>query len=144
MNAAAESNKEESAPVQEASAEANAPEVLEIRDEIVPLAASVEEAEETGNWALMNLVLTLISVLTMILTMSRKQASKLLGIVPAVLAVLCFLLTEDMANAMALTDGYTLMMAVFPLASLLIAWIARDRKEEDNNKGSCPVASPVN
>ncbi len=142
VNAAAESNKEESAPVQEASAEANAPEVLDIRDEIVPL-ASVAEAyvEENGSWALMNLVLALISVLTM----SRKQASRLLGIVPAVLALLCFLLTEDMGNAMALTDSYTLMMAVFPLASLLIAWIARDRKEENNNNnGSCPVASPVN
>ncbi len=146
VNAAAESNKEESAPVQEASAEANAPEVLEITDEIVPLASAAEAyVEENGNWALMNLVLTLISVLTMILTMSRKQASKLLGIVPAALAVLCFLLTEDTGNAMALTDSYTLMMAVFPLASLLIAWIARDRKEENNNNnGSCPVASPVN
>jgi hypothetical protein len=50
-----------------------------------------------------------------------------------------------MNGAMTLTDSYTLMMAVFPLASLLIAWIARDRKEENNNNnGSCPVASPVN
>jgi hypothetical protein len=134
---------EDNTPVQEVSANTEIPGVLDIRDEIVPLAAAVEASvEENGNWALANLVLALISVLGMILTMNREAVAKFLGIVPAALAVLSFLLTEDTGNTMVLIDSYTLMMAVFPLASLLIAWITRDRKEE--NSVSAPVASPVN
>ena len=165
---AAEIVEEENAPVQEAVAAApvmtaaantNAPEVHEIKDEvsaqteeteaveilvpemIVPQAAP-EIAEAVNNWAAANLISVLASILGMILTMNRSKngSSKLLGIVPAALAILFFLLTEDMNGTMVLTDRYTLMMVLFPLASLLTAWIAGNRKEDN---GSELIESPA-
>ena len=165
---AAEIVEEENAPVQEAVAAApvmtaaantNAPEVHEIKDEvsaqteetetveilvpemIVPQAAP-EIAEAVNNWAAANLISVLASILGMILTMNRSKngSSKLLGIVPAALAILFFLLTEDMNGTMVLTDRYTLMMVLFPLTSLLTAWIAGNRKEDN---GSELIESPA-
>ncbi|MCR4633306.1 MAG: hypothetical protein K5648_04200 [Erysipelotrichaceae bacterium] len=166
---------EEIAPIQEAvvfspvmtvSANTNAPEVHEIEDEVLPQAqaaetveilvpetvvpqAAPEITEAVGNWALVNLICTLVSILGMILTMNRKEKdenagknsfSKLLGIIPAALAILFFLLTEDMNGMMVLTDRYTLMMVLFPLASLLTAWIIGNKKE--NNRSDL-IESPA-
>ncbi|MBR2577968.1 MAG: hypothetical protein IKE38_03455, partial [Erysipelotrichaceae bacterium] len=109
-----------------------------IREEAAPLAAPAL-IEETGRWALANLVCALVSILTalgMIFTMKRKEdakadLSKLLGMIPAALAITFVLLTESMSGTMVVADSYTVMMVIFPLVSLLIARLTRNE-----NKGS--------
>jgi hypothetical protein len=54
------------------------------------------------------------------------------GIIPAALAILFFLLTEDMSSTMVLADNFTLTMVLFALASLLIARITRNEKKDSD------------
>ena len=129
---------------------------IAIPEETIPQAAPAV-VEENGSWALVNLIcvlLSAISALGMIFTMNRKEEeneeeeerktnlSKLIGIIPAALAILSFLLTEDMRNMMVFTDRYTLMMILFPLVSLLSAWLTGNGKETED-KGSEPIESPA-
>ncbi len=151
----------EHSPIITESTNTNGSVVLEVRDKIVPQTEETEAVEiqipetvvpqaapeivnETRGWALANLISALLSVLGMIFTMSRKEDkkisfSKFLGIIPTVLAILFFLLTEDMSNTMILADRYTLMMIIFPLVSLLTAWFTGNRK----NKKSDLIESPA-
>lgn len=136
-------------------------EIVEIADETVPTALPAEEMNEEAPkyWALANLICALASILAalgMILTMNTKEEeeenedeeenrmnlSKLLEIVPAILAAIIFLLTEDIRNTMIFTDRYTLLMVLFPLASLLTAWITANRKEdkEESDLTETPAA----
>ena len=140
---------------------AEAEENIEIADDIVPTAVPAEAQNEEAPkyWALANLICALASILAalgMILTINRKEEdeeneeeeenrtnlSKLLGIVPAVLAALVFILTEDIRNTMIFTDRYTLLMVLFPLASLLTAVITANRKEdnEESDLAETPAA----
>ncbi len=141
----------ESAPVQEAvvnapvvtvSANTNIVKPVEIKDAMVPQAAAEaaeiaipeavppqaapEVVEVNGSWALVNLICVLLSAASMIIRMNGK------GIISAALAILFFLLTEDMSSAMVLADRFTLTMILFALASLLIARITRNEKKESD------------
>ncbi|MBQ2582638.1 MAG: hypothetical protein II577_01935 [Erysipelotrichaceae bacterium] len=147
---------------EEAVPQAEVTETVEIAiPETVAPQAAPEAVVENNSWALVNLICALVSALAalgMVFTMNRKEEddeneeneeerkvnfSKILGIIPAALAILFFLLTEDMNNPMVLTDRYTLMMILFPLVSLLTAWLTRNEKEDDENKESELVESPA-
>ena len=158
----------DTAPVQETAAAApaatvnantSASDALEIKDEVAPQAEAdellIDEAaapkaapaaiKETRGWALINMIsalLTVLAALVMIVKMNGK-ASKLLGIIPAALAILFFFLSGDMSGTMVIADGSTLIMILFPLASLLIAWITRNGKEENEDKESDLIESPA-
>ena len=141
----------ENAPVQEAvvnapvvtvSANTNIVKPVEIKDAMIPQAAvetveiaipeavapqaAPEVVEVNGSWALVNLVCALVAAASMIIRMNGK------GIIPAALAILFFLLTEDMSSTMVLADNFTLTMVLFALASLLIARINRNEKKESD------------
>ncbi|MBQ2509722.1 MAG: hypothetical protein II529_02745 [Erysipelotrichaceae bacterium] len=141
----------ENAPVQEAvvnapvvtvSANTNIVKPVEIKDAMVPqaavetveiaipeavaLQAAPEVVEVNGSWALVNLVCVLVAAASMIIRMNGK------GIIPAALAILFFLLTEDMSSTMVLADNFTLTMVLFALASLLIARITRNEKKDSD------------
>ncbi len=60
---------------------------------------------------------------------SRKK-SKFLGLIPAILSVIIFIFTEDMRNPMVLKDRYTLLMVIIALATILLAFLSRNKKEE--------------
>ncbi len=160
------------APAVTESINTNVPDIFNIKDEVVPQAevtetvevlvpetvvpqASPSVAEETRSWALINLICILLSALGMIFAINRKEEydeneekrnnsfSKLLGIIPVILSIPFFLLTEDMNYTMVLTDKYTLMMMIFPLVSLLTVWLARNKKEENEDNKTDLIESPV-
>ena len=126
----------------------------------VPLVAAENIGEDlipqarpaAKSWALLNLLCSVGAVLTALgmgLTMKNGQnedeepvkvdeedeegskKSKLLGILPAAASVITFILTEDMRNPMALTDRWTLLMAVFFVSGLALAWFTRRKEKEE-------------
>ena len=127
---------------------------IEIRDPDVPLA-------NMRAWALLNLILGIITVITgalMSISLIKKpkededekeqvrsnedteeedkkrKKSKLLGIIPAVVAVITFLLTEDMRNPMVFVDKWTILMAIYAVAELLLAYFTRNKKDEEKEE----------
>ena len=133
-------------------------EVIEIKEEIVPQAAAVEVMEEAAVptaakkvWALINLLCTIATAvisLIMALTYFRKndeeeeneeeedsrKKSKFFGLIPAAAAVIAFILTENMKNAMVLTDRYTLLMVIILLVNAALAFVTRNKKEDENEE----------
>ncbi len=118
--------------------------VIEIEEAEVPMA-------EVGSWALINLIASILSVLTalgMIITFftgknkeeedeneneedsENRKESKFLGLIPAILSVIVFIRTEDMRLPMVYTDRYTLLMIIILVVSLLLAIVTRNKKEE--------------
>ena len=53
-----------------------------------------------------------------------------------VLAVITFILTEDMRLPMVMTDRWTLLMVVFFAAALALAWFTRHRRSEEESAAS--------
>ncbi|MBR4462593.1 MAG: hypothetical protein IKS51_08450 [Erysipelotrichaceae bacterium] len=118
---------------------------IDIDDTEVPMAAP-------GAWALVNLIASILSVITALLLVisfftkkeeskeeeeeekeetENRKASKFLGLVPAIVSVIVFLLTEDMRLPMVLIDRYTLLMILILLISLALALITRNRKDKE-------------
>ena len=60
----------------------------------------------------------------------KRKKSKFLGLIPAILSVIIFIFTEDMRNPMVLKDRYTLLMVIIALATILLAFLSRNKKEE--------------
>ncbi|MBQ1787389.1 MAG: hypothetical protein II004_00500 [Erysipelotrichaceae bacterium] len=121
-------------------------EIVEIEETEVPMA-------EAGSWALINLIATILSVLTalgMIITFftgkeeeedenekdeneeesQNRKESKFLGLIPAILSVIVFIRTEDMRLPMVYIDRYTLLMVIILAVALLLAIVTRNRKKE--------------
>ncbi len=134
---------------------AEAPVPLAQPEEIVIAEAAVPEAiPEIRSWALINLISAIVTVLTalaMVITFFRKKkeddeeenqeerkqertGSKFLGLLPAVISVVLFILTEDMRNPMVLWDRYTIWMLVIAVINFALAWLTRNRKEDEEEE----------
>ena len=115
--------------------------------------------ESFGVWALLNLIAliaTAFTALGMILTNKKEKEedsenenaseeeegkrknSKLFGIIPAVVALVVFILTENMKLPMVIIDRWTLLMAVILLVNLVLAYLTRRDK---NQKEEAEVSS---
>ncbi len=125
---------------------------VEIEEPEVPLAASV------GSWALINLITTILSViiaLGMLLTglfkktyekedtendeednedRGKHKKSKIFGILPAVLSVMLFIMTEDIRLPMVLIDKWTIPMVIILIISIILAYLTKNKKKEDNDE----------
>lgn len=133
--------------------------VVDIEDITVPAAdIEIEDVEvpmaESGAWALANLMASVLSVATalwMIISFTRKEEnseeekeekeesgnrriSKTFGIIPAVVSVIIFILTEDMTQPMILTDRYTLVMMLILLSNLMLALVTRNRDDKEQKQ----------
>ena len=106
----------------------------EVSDNAVPMTIMDGETPQapTGAWALINLLSALATALLSLIMMiryfrarreeneemgemnegSRKGVLRLASVIPAIGAIAAFLLTENMANPMILTDGWTVLMLV--------------------------------
>ena len=142
------------APTAEPAPTASA-EPAEIDEPEVPL------AEPTKNWALLNLISTILTTLAgigMAATYFRKKkededeegttrnteadedddnkrkASKFLGLIPAIASIITFILTEDLSGKMILTDRWTLAMVVMLAVNALLAYFTRNRKPENEEE----------
>ena len=131
-----------------------APAVEDIVDEPTPLAMG-------GAWALVNLILTILTVLGSVLLLigyigkkqkeredengnvvlnaegeaemddiRKKGGWRLASILPAVVAVIAFILTENMRLPMVLVDKWTLLMIVIALVQLLVAYFSKKKTQE--------------
>ena len=145
-----------------------APEVTPEAEPAAPDAGPVEEIvdEETplamgGAWALVNLILTVLTVLGSILLLigyigkkqkerqdedgnvilnaegeaemddiKKKGGWRLSSIIPAVAAVIAFILTENMRLPMVLVDKWTLLMVIIALVQLLVAYFSKKKTQE--------------
>ncbi len=89
-----------------------------------------------GNWALLNLILMVLTVVAglgmLALRFVRKTGvAHLIGIVPAIVALVAFFVTEDMSLPMAMTDKWTLIMAVIALVQLALLLLGRNGAQDD-------------
>ena len=113
-----------------------------IEDNKTPLA-------EQPAWALLNLILTIVTGLVSALLfagyfgkkteededgeekeMKRKGFARLASIIPAAISVIAFILTENMANPMVLTDRWTIFMAAILLFQAAPAILAKKEVKE--------------
>jgi uncharacterized repeat protein (TIGR02543 family) len=134
------------------------PEIVDIEDEQTALA----DGAETAAWALINLIAAILTAVICILLLisllkrkkdeeeeENKEASaddedekrkkqrvlvKVLGIVPAVVSVIAFILTENMNNPMRWVDRFTLLMIILLVIEILMACFSskKEKKKEHN------------
>ncbi len=64
--------------------------------------------------------------------LKRKGIARLISVVPAVAAVVAFVLTEDMRLPMQFVDNWTWLMALIALAQAIVAVFTVKTKEEDD------------
>ena len=90
-------------------------------------------------WALINLLSALITALLSLIMMvryfrarSRKGALRLSSLIPAIGAIAAFILTENMANPMVLTDRWTVMMIIILAVQAGVAALVG--KKDSNNE----------
>ena len=104
-------------------------------------------------WALINLLCALATALLSLIMMiryfggrreeneetgetrdrNRRGALRLASLIPAIGAIAAFLLTENMANPMILTDGWTVLMVIFLAIQTGVAILAA-RKDSDDEE----------
>ena len=139
------------ADVQEGSVEPA--EEIELEDEEVPLAVN------NGAWALLNLILTILTaIISLALLISyftregkgdeekalkngeeadehendlkRHGLIRILSILPVILAVITFILTENMRNPMIFIDRWTILMLLYMVINITLAVFAVKKREE--------------
>ena len=124
---------------------------VEIEDDNIPFAA----ADNGNSWALLNLLLTILTGLisiTLLITyftgkdkkdddeqvddeqdkdnIKRKGIWRIISLLPIIAMIWIFILTENMSNPMVIVDKYTVLMAIITLVQILIAFISRKKEEE--------------
>ena len=97
-------------------------------------------------WALLNLILAILTgmIMTAMLVtffgkkededgeIKRKGVLRLISIIPALIAAVLFLLTEDMRNPMIVADSWTIWMAVIAIVQTALA-VLSTKKHADND-----------
>lgn len=132
-----------------------------IEEEEIPQALPEETIKEEeipqapgAGWALLNLILMALtavgSVILLVGYFARKKDEdgnrsddtkhrrilRLLSIIPAVGAVVAFVLTENMNNPMAIIDKWTILMVVIAVVQAVVMFFSKkkiDKDAEDNN-----------
>ena len=141
-----------------------APEIKDapvIEPEPAPVEEIVVEEEEVplallGNWALVNLITTILSAIValgMLLTglfkktyeeensnnkeneededEGKHKLSKVFGLLPAILSIILFIMTEDMSLPMILIDRWTLPMVFILVITIVLAVLTKNKKKEE-------------
>jgi len=75
-----------------------------------------EEDEETGE----------------VTEIKRKGGIRLASLIPAIAGIIAFILTEDMSNPMTLVDKWTLLMIIILAVQIVVAILAKTRKDEED------------
>ena len=150
-NAAPAANRtiaDNAVPLAAASAE-------EISEDAVPMTIMDSETPQApaGAWALINLLSALATALLALIMMigyfrsrreeneetgeirerDRKGILRFASLIPAVAAIVAFLLTENMANPMILTDEWTVMMVIILAIQAGVALLV-GKKDSDNEE----------
>ena len=112
------------------------PEVIE--DEETPLAPMAN-----GKWALVNLVLMILTVLASLLMLlgvigkkrgrNNKSFWRIASMIPAIGALAAFVLTENMKLPMAMVDRWTLLMVIIAVLQLIVAVMSKKQNESEDD-----------
>ena len=112
------------------------------------------QAAPEGAWALLNLILTIIScIIAIVLIFAKKKSEnkeytdeekkdirgikrfKIYSILIGIISIIVFILTEDMTLPMILIDKWTILMAIFTIVEIINIFIIRHKsKEEDEDE----------
>ena len=131
----AETIEEEETP--QASPETDADKEEDKTENIEDEETAQAGAPGEGNWALLNLILMALTVVAGLAMLALRFARKtgmahLLGIVPAIVALVAFFVTEDMSLPMAMTDKWTLIMALIAVVQVVLLVLGRNGAQEDD------------
>ena len=66
--------------------------------------------------------------------LKRKGFIRILSVLPAVLAVITFALTENMRNPMVFVDKWTLLMILYAFVNAVLALFSVKKREESREK----------
>ena len=106
-----------------------------IEDEEIPMAAG----EVEKNWALVNLILMIISILVLVKLPRKNDEEKdyeykhhnnIIGVVLAIATAVMFILTENVWLPMTLVDSWTIWMAIICGGAIVARFFSRTTKEE--------------
>lgn len=143
-----------------------------INDNETPLANGEDIADNatplaglgTGAWALINLILTIVTTLLSILLLigyigkkkkalededgnvvldengkevmeyekNKKGLWRLISIIPALIAIIVFIFTEDMTLPMIFVDKWTILHVVIALVQVVVMVLCKKKKDENN------------
>lgn len=113
-----------------------------IQDEEIPLSKGIE----SGEWALMNLICTIATVVIAIVVLfiknkkeeteqnySNYRWAKILSVIVALGSIFLFVFTEDMTLTMVNFDKWTIVMSVILIAQIIVAIVAKKSNHDDSN-----------
>ncbi len=125
--------------------------IVDIAEEDTPLAAGTET--NNSAWALVNLISMIVTAILAIILLiqafkkkdeeeeaqmtedqiedeKKRKRRKLLGLIPAIAAIVAFVLTEDIFSPMAFVDKWTILMIIILVVEALVCYFTR-KKDED-------------
>ncbi len=125
--------------------------IVDIAEEDTPLAAGTET--NNSAWALVNLISMIVTAILAIILFiqafkkkdeeeeaqmtedqiedeKKRKRRKLLGLIPAIAAIVAFVLTEDIFSPMAFVDKWTILMIIILVVEALVCYFTR-KKDED-------------
>jgi len=99
----------------------------ELEDEATPLVGQ----PLVLSWSLLNLLLAAATVLLMVLAVIdyKKSSFRMISIIPGMLAVVIFFLTEDVTRVVGIVDQWTVWMAAILLLQIIVLFLS-ERKHE--------------
>lgn len=121
--AVTEEEEEETKPTATpAPTETPAPEATQAPEEI-PEEETAQAA--AGSWALLDLILAILTVAVGLVMLGMRFTGRggplhLLGVVPALVSVIAFMITSDLSQPMAITGRWTLLMAGLAVVQLVL------------------------
>ena len=109
-----------------------------IEDEETPLAGGISSEEPSGSWALLNLILMVLTVLLLLIFPKNEERedakvqyrTNVLGIGLALAAIAVFIFTENVHLPMVIVDQWTLLMGVIAAAAIVIKVFSHKKVEE--------------
>lgn len=102
----------------------------ETEDERVPLANYTEEGNPSGYWALINLILTILTILG-IFKFNKDNEYHISMIILPIIAIVAFILTENIFLPMRLVDKYTILMVIIFISQLLVHLFEKEKEKEN-------------
>ena len=114
------------------------PQTENIQDETTPLA---EGSKPVQNWALLNLIFMIINIILLVFVPRRrkedeekdyeyKHHNNIVGVILAVIAVIAFILTENVFLPMVFVDQWTWLMGILCGGGIVARFFSRTTKEE--------------
>jgi len=104
-----------------------------------PFSAMKPPLASIGHWALVNLILTIVTVLIMLamfVTDLFMRNIRLVSVLASIVAIIFFVSSQDMTLPMGLADKWTGWHFVIMAAAIVIAFLSRNESEESKENAA--------